>query len=79
MPNSLISKKKYWSILYGSRDDFQGILTFWVPIEKIIWSSVFKTMESAKQTMPIEDYAVSQSSLEQVVLMFVKDQKDERH
>lgn len=34
-------------------------------------------MEDGKKTLNIEDYAINQSSLEQVVLMLVKDQKDE--
>lgn len=43
------------------------------------WSSVFAIMETAKKTLKIEDYAISQNSLEQVVLMFVKDQKDQQN
>lgn len=34
-------------------------------------------MENAKKLLKIEDYSISQNSLEQVVLMFVKDQKDQ--
>lgn len=35
-------------------------------------------MENAKKTSLIEDYSISQNSLEQVILMFVKDQRDIR-
>lgn len=48
-----------------------------VPVEKIVWSSVFGIMEDGKKRLKIEDYAINQSSLEQVVLMLVKDQKPE--
>lgn len=56
---------------------YQNILTYNVPVEVIKWSTVFGIMENAKQTSIIEDYSISQNSLEQVILMFVKDQKDQ--
>lgn len=34
-------------------------------------------MENAKKMLKIEDFSISQNSLEQVVLMFVKEQKDQ--
>lgn len=64
----------YWNIY---RDESQGILTYIVPVEKIVWSNVFGVMENAKDSLNIEDYAISQSSLESVVLMFVKEQANE--
>lgn len=60
------------------REEYQGILTYSVPAEDMKWSTVFAIMENAKKTLKIEDYAISQNSLEQVVLMFVKDQKDQQ-
>lgn len=49
-----------------------------MPAETIKWSTVFGIMENAKKTSLIEDYSISQNSLEQVILMFVKDQRDIR-
>lgn len=53
-------------------------MTYNVPAETIKWSTVFGIMENAKKTSLIEDYSISQNSLEQVILMFVKDQRDIR-
>lgn len=39
------------------------------------WSTIFGIMENAKRTINIEDYSISQNSLEQVVLGFIKNQK----
>lgn len=60
------------------REEYQNILTYNVPAETIKWSTVFGIMENAKKTALIDDYSISQNSLEQVILMFVKDQKDLR-
>lgn len=59
------------------REEYQGILTYLVPTDNIRWSSIFGIMENAKKMLKIEDYSISQNSLEQVVLMFVKEQKDQ--
>lgn len=64
-----------FSIFPFHREEHQGVLTYSVPIENMKWSTVFDIMENAKTTMKIEDYSINQNSLEQVVLMFVKDQK----
>ncbi|XP_031625623.1 ATP-binding cassette sub-family A member 3-like [Contarinia nasturtii] len=60
------------------REEYQGILTYSVQGDNIKWSYVFSTMETAKKTLKIEDYSVSQTSLEQVVLALVKDQENRR-
>lgn len=38
---------------------------------------MFSLMEEGKQTLDIEDYSISQTSLEQVFLSFTKYQRDE--
>lgn len=61
------------------REEYQGILTYSIPAENIRWSTVFGIMENVKKTLKIEDYSVSQNSLEQVVLTLVKDQEGPRN
>lgn len=68
----------YICIYIVNRDEYQGVLTYLVPVEKIIWSTVFRIMEKAKMTFQIEDYAINQSSLESVVLSIVKEKSDGR-
>lgn len=46
-----------------------------IPSGDLKWSILFATMENAKQNNVIEDYSISQNSLEQVVLSFIKNQK----
>lgn len=65
-------------LIISCREEYQNILTYNVPAERIKWSTVFGIMENAKKTALIEDYSISQNSLEQVILMFVKDQRDQR-
>lgn len=60
------------------REEYQGILTYNVPADNIKWSTVFGIMENAKKSLKIEDYSVSQNTLEQVVLTLVKDQENPR-
>ena len=41
------------------------------------WAQVFGTMERAKVTYNIEDYSVSQTTLEQVFLNFARMQRED--
>ncbi|XP_055298016.1 phospholipid-transporting ATPase ABCA3-like isoform X5 [Sitodiplosis mosellana] len=60
------------------KEEYLGLLTYYVPPNnKLRWSSMFGLMETAKQTLHIEDYSISQTSLEQVFLSFTKFQRDE--
>ncbi|XP_059614826.1 phospholipid-transporting ATPase ABCA3 isoform X2 [Phlebotomus argentipes] len=59
------------------RESYQGRLTFYIPTTNLKWSSMFGLMEQAKETLNIESYSLSQTSLEQVFLSFTKKQRDE--
>ena len=41
------------------------------------WAQIFGSMERAKTTFDIEDYNVSQTSLEQVFLNFARVQRED--
>lgn len=59
-------------ILCG-RDEHLTMLTYYVPPAKDFkWSSMFGLMETARHTLAIDDYSISQTSLEQVFLSFTK-------
>lgn len=47
------------------------------PNNRLKWSSMFGLMEIGKETLHIEDYSISQTSLEQVFLSFTKFQREE--
>lgn len=54
------------------------MLTYYVPpSDNMKWSIMFGLMETAKETLRIEDYSISQTSLEQVFLSFTKYQRIE--
>lgn len=76
-----IRKSKYLDYSFDSsidREEYQGLLTYYVPpSQKIKWSAMFGLMETAKSTLHIEDYSISQTSLEQVFLSFTKFQREE--
>lgn len=59
------------------RDEYQGLLTYSVITDEIKWSSVFEIMEEAKKILNIDDYSISQNSLEQVVLKLLNEQADQ--
>ncbi|GLH10672.1 Protein white [Gryllus bimaculatus] len=56
------------------REDFMGLLTYYIPSSTLTWSQMFGIMERAKQELHIEDYSLGQTSLEQVFLSFTKSQ-----
>lgn len=55
-----------------------GLLTFYISKSDLKWSTMFRLMEEAKDKFDIEDYSLSQTSLEQVFLSFAKLQKEEK-
>lgn len=63
-----------FSLLYFS-EEHQELLTYTIPSRNLKWSAVFELMENGKETGNIDDYSVSQNSLEQVLLSFVKNQR----
>ncbi|KJE88968.1 ATP-binding cassette sub-family A member 1 [Capsaspora owczarzaki ATCC 30864] len=46
-------------------------------VKSLSWAFIFSKMEEAKRMYPIEDYGVSQTSLEQVFIEFAKRQRTE--
>lgn len=62
----------------NSSTEFNGLLTFHIlgNEESLRWSTVFRLMNQAKYELDIEDYTLSQTSLEQVFLSFAQAQKD---
>ncbi|XP_058465469.1 phospholipid-transporting ATPase ABCA3-like [Malaya genurostris] len=57
------------------KEQYQDSLSFHVPQTNLKWSQMFGLMESQKQRLGIEDYALGQTSLEQVFLFFTKYQR----
>lgn len=65
-------------LFFVSREEYQGLLTYYVPATTTLkWSTIFGVMEKGKKTLQIEDYSISQTSLEQVFLSFTKFQREE--
>ncbi|XP_029725464.2 phospholipid-transporting ATPase ABCA3 [Aedes albopictus] len=58
------------------KEEYQDSLSFHVPQTDLKWSAMFGLMESNKDRLNIEDYALGQTSLEQVFLFFTKYQKE---
>lgn len=68
------------NLIFYDSEEYQGLLTYYVPPTEIMkWSRMFSLMEAGKQTLDIEDYSISQTSLEQVFLSFTKYQIEETH
>lgn len=60
------------------REEYSGLVTYFIPNSNAKWSAMFGLMEEAKQKFNIEDYSLSQTTLEQVFLSFAKLQHEEK-
>ncbi|KAM3597560.1 uncharacterized protein V6R79_006150 [Siganus canaliculatus] len=56
------------------KDAHQGMVHYHLTDKALTWAQVFGTLEAAKEKYSIEDYCVSQISLEQVFLSFAQFQ-----
>ncbi|KAF7698247.1 phospholipid-transporting ATPase ABCA3 [Silurus meridionalis] len=56
------------------KDEHQGMVHYHLTDKALTWAQVFGTLEAAKEKYSIEDYCVSQISLEQVFLSFAQFQ-----
>ncbi|GJQ88081.1 hypothetical protein Trydic_g13093 [Trypoxylus dichotomus] len=58
------------------KESHQELLTYFIPDTSLPWSSMFGIMEQGKKKIDnLEDYSLGQSSLEQVFLLFTKQQR----
>ncbi|CAD5111485.1 DgyrCDS794 [Dimorphilus gyrociliatus] len=57
------------------KDSHDGYLHYQISDEAATWSSIFGTIERAKEEYHIEDYSVSQTTLEQVFINFARQQR----
>ncbi|XP_058425894.1 phospholipid-transporting ATPase ABCA3-like [Diceros bicornis minor] len=55
----------------------QGILNFYIPSKDNSWGKVFGILEEAKEQFNLEDYSISQITLEQVFLTFANPENIE--
>ena len=58
------------------KDLHQGYVHYHIPAATQTWAGIFGLMEQAKHQYDIEDYSVSQTTLEQVFLAFARSQKE---
>ncbi|XP_061399278.1 phospholipid-transporting ATPase ABCA3-like [Musca vetustissima] len=59
------------------QENYMGILTFYIPLSSIKWSQIFGLMESNRDRLNIEDYSISQTTLEEIFLEFAKYQRED--
>ena len=57
------------------KDEHQGYVHYQLKTEEK-WSKLFGIMERAKQEYNVEDYSISQTTLEQVFLNFTREQRE---
>uniref|UniRef100_A0A8C9DAV5 ABC transporter domain-containing protein n=1 Tax=Panthera leo TaxID=9689 RepID=A0A8C9DAV5_PANLE len=55
----------------------QGILNYYIPSKDNSWGKVFGILEEAKEKFNLEDYSISQITLEQVFLIFANPENTE--
>ncbi|PIK54928.1 putative ATP-binding cassette sub-family A member 3 [Apostichopus japonicus] len=59
------------------KDEHQNMVHYHITTEGLTWGQVFGDMERNKTELAIEDYSVSQTSLEQVFLNFARRQRED--
>ncbi|XP_069124776.1 phospholipid-transporting ATPase ABCA3-like [Argopecten irradians] len=59
---------------YELKDIHQGSLHYHINNRELSWADIFERMEAAKVSYNIEDYSVSQTTLEQVFINFARSQ-----
>lgn len=60
------------------REKHEELLTYYIMDKSVPWSRMFGILEDGKRRdLPIEDYSLGQSSLEQVFLTFTKHQQEQ--
>ncbi|XP_067637687.1 phospholipid-transporting ATPase ABCA3 isoform X2 [Eurosta solidaginis] len=59
------------------QEEYQGIITFYIPLSSIKWSIIFGLMENYRNSLNIEDYSISQTTLEEIFLEFAKYQRED--
>lgn len=57
-------------------EHYQELLTYYIPDRNKTWSEMFGIMEKEKSKLPIDDYSLGQTSLEQVFLKFARHQRE---
>ncbi|XP_060661353.1 phospholipid-transporting ATPase ABCA3 isoform X1 [Drosophila nasuta] len=59
------------------QEEHQGMLTYYIPLSDIKWSKIFGMMERNRKELNIEDYSISQTTLEEIFLDFAKFQRED--
>ena len=59
------------------KDERQGMVHYHIRDTSVTWAQLFGTIEKVKLNFNIEDYSVSQTTLEQVFLNFARGQRSE--
>ena len=62
--------EKFGSVVL--RDQHEGLLHYHITDTSVKWSALFRVMQSAQQELDLEDYNLSDTSLEQIFLAFAK-------
>ncbi|XP_030889430.1 LOW QUALITY PROTEIN: ATP-binding cassette sub-family A member 3-like [Leptonychotes weddellii] len=78
--NELENFKKYIATAFpGSelKHENQGFLNYYIPSKDNGWGKVFGILEEAKEQFNLEDYSISQITLEQVFLTFATPENTE--
>ncbi|XP_076053842.1 phospholipid-transporting ATPase ABCA3-like isoform X2 [Oratosquilla oratoria] len=80
MPQEMTRVKNFVESTFPAcvlRDLHLGLLHYHIPADGMSWGKVFGAIERNRVTLEIEDYSVSQTTLEQVFLNFARGQRPE--
>ncbi|KAK7086050.1 ATP-binding cassette sub- A member 3 [Halocaridina rubra] len=81
MPPEMFKVKQFIESTFPNhqlREMQWGRFEYFVPSEGLTWSYVFGTLERNRQELAIDDYSVTQTTLERVFLSFTRGQRPEQ-
>lgn len=71
-----LKRRRMGLMVLNFRENYQGRLTFHIPMTGMKWSAMFGILEKNRNRLHIENYSLSQATLEEVFLSFTKYQKE---
>ncbi|XP_064556074.1 phospholipid-transporting ATPase ABCA3 isoform X2 [Drosophila montana] len=59
------------------QEEYQGMLTYYIPLQGIKWSEIFGLIERNRDDLNVEDYSITQTTLEEIFLEFAQLQAED--
>ncbi|XP_032295539.1 phospholipid-transporting ATPase ABCA3 isoform X3 [Drosophila virilis] len=79
--NDIDKVKKFVSTNFPNavlQEEYQGMLTYYIPLQGIKWSEIFGVIERNRNDLNLDDYSITQTTLEEIFLEFAQLQIEDK-